>query len=267
MATDAPYPELKKTHTMARRGPAVARLQAAAVGPGVGGDPGRRLVLDARRRDRARRVRRDRAARSHHDRSARRGARRVARAPAAPVRRDGVVRVPRPGRRGVRAHRDRRALPVHQRSRLHGRAGARGTRTDRQLGAAGRHHPQRCRRLADRGRPGRVLRTARAGDVPDAAARRRTAGAAARVAAPRRAARARPRCGPGAVGDRRARVVARLDRRRQRPARGDRPRGADGARARPRRPGRVPAGRFPRDRSRARFVRRRRARPRVPHRG
>jgi hypothetical protein len=47
-----------------------------------------------------------------------------------------------------------------------------------------RHHPQRAGRLADRGRPGRVLRTARAGDVPDAAARRRTARAAARVAAP-----------------------------------------------------------------------------------
>ena len=35
---DAPYPELKKSHTMARVGPAVHGLQAARGCAGVGGD-------------------------------------------------------------------------------------------------------------------------------------------------------------------------------------------------------------------------------------
>ena len=58
MSADSPYPEMKKGHTMARTGPAVARLQAAAERTGVGDHPGRRFVLDAGRRDRPRRVRR-----------------------------------------------------------------------------------------------------------------------------------------------------------------------------------------------------------------
>ena len=64
--------------------------------------------------NRSRRVRRRRGARSHHDRAVGSAPRCLRAAPAARVRRARQLRVPRPDRRGVRADRDLRALPVHQ---------------------------------------------------------------------------------------------------------------------------------------------------------
>ena len=82
-------------------------------------------------------------ARSDHDRAVGGAPRRIGAAPAARVRCAGQLRVPRPGRRGVRADRDGRALPVHRRSGFDGRVGAGRPRTVAQLGVAGRHGANR----------------------------------------------------------------------------------------------------------------------------
>ena len=156
---------------------------------------------------RSRRVRRGRSARSDHDRAVGRAPRRIGAAPAARVRCARQLRVPRPGRRGVRADRDGRALPVHRRSGVDGRAGAGRARTVAQLGVARRHGANRRGGVADRGRPGCVLRTARHRDVRDPAARRESIGAAARLGAATGIACARPRRRTRAVGDRRARAI------------------------------------------------------------
>ena len=102
----------------------MARLQATAERAGVDDHPGGRFVLDAGRCHRSRRVRRHRAAGPTRIERAGSATRRVSSAPAACVRRAGQLRIPRPGRRAVRADRDGRALPVHRRTSLDGRARA-----------------------------------------------------------------------------------------------------------------------------------------------
>ena len=164
------------------------------------------------------------------------------------------------------AHRDRRALPVLGRGGVDGRPRPRGARPPRQLDRARRHDPPRPRRAPHRGRPGGVLRPARDGDVPDPAARRLLPRCDGRLVPASGPARPRRRGRAGAVGDRRAAAVGRVDRGRQRPPRRRRAGRRDHRRPRTDRPGRAARRRRPRGAHRAGDVRRRRARPRVPDR-
>ncbi len=68
-----------------------------------------------------------------------------------------TVRLPRSGRRELRADRDRRALPLHRRSGLDGCLGRCRPRPVRQLAAAGGDDSHRPGRRADRTRPRGVL--------------------------------------------------------------------------------------------------------------
>ena len=191
---DSPYPELKKTHTMAhtgRRGATTSRRRRRRCGRSSRASastgcwwPRSSSACSTPWRDAGRR--RPSPGRASSTCPA---------APRPPARRARDVRVPRPGRRRVRAERDRRALPVH------GRRGVDGRRWSRV--APGPHG--NWTRLADTIRHGRrrptpieddaggVLRAARHGHVPDPAARRVPARRDARLGPPPGAAGARPR--------------------------------------------------------------------------
>ena len=137
---DAPYPELKKRHTMPRTGRPYSRLQAARRGAGVGRDRGARSLPRAARGDRARRVRRAARRRAvDRRRCARRAARCVGAAPRVVARRCHRARAARQGPRRLRAQRHRQALPRQRRPGLHGRSDRGRPRPARQLDPARRH--------------------------------------------------------------------------------------------------------------------------------
>ena len=235
---------------MAHRGRPWRDYKPPPSGPGVGRDPGRRLVLDARGRDRARRLRRDRTPRPVAGRPARRR----------PVRLVGASATSAATRwcRSASSTRSTRSTssprpPSATCARTVPASMAALVRVAPGPLANWEHLADTIRTgvvdPADRRHPRGVLRAARAGDVPHPAARRHPSRVAPRVGPPPRPARARPRRRSRAVGDRDPRAVARQHRRRERPAGRDRPRRAHGRRTRPRRAGAVPRGRLPRHRA------------------
>ena len=171
---DSPYPELKKTHTMARDRVGRGGPQAAAAGAGVGDHPGLRQLLDAGGGARPRRVRRalQRTRAGSRPRlspsTSTRHRRHLAHLLDALV----AARLPRPGRRSSRA--DRR--PPSGTCARDGAASmaascAVAPGPHAQLGAARRHGAHgRAGRARSRTTP-RLLRPARHGHVPDPAPR------------------------------------------------------------------------------------------------
>ncbi len=162
---DAPYPQLKQTHTMAHTGrpwtdfkpPAAAPVWAAIdgfarysvlcaalqldifdtlgdLGPATADDLADRLSVSA-------------AASAHA------------------ARQRGRARPARPVRRRLRAQRHGPALPRQRRSGMHGRPRGRRPGTVGELVAAGRHGAPWATGTADRGRPGIVLHPPRRGHV------------------------------------------------------------------------------------------------------
>ncbi len=251
---DSPYPELKKTHTMAHTGrpwrdhkpPPPRRCGRSSRASAPTGCWWRRSSSACSTR--SARPGRPPADAPSPPSSAPSGA-----APRPPARRARRHRVPRPASAAVlRAHRDRRALPVPRRGGVDGRAGGRRARPARQLD---RRSPTRsaraCRRRRSRTTPPRSTRPLVTATFPTQLPRRHPPRRACiGSATPPGAAGARPRRRRGRRGRSPCcRQSDGLDGGRQRPARRDRA-GGRGRLAVPRRrrPRRAARRRLPRHR-------------------
>ena len=248
VSADSPYPELKKTHTMAHTGRPWRDYKPPPSAPVWAIIQGVRIVLGAGRRRSTWACSTASSARSDDVRTRWPSDLGVAPTPAHLLRHAGDVRLPRSGRRRVRADRDGRAVPVHRRRRVDGRAGARGARADSRTGDS---WPTPCAPVTWRSRS-RTIRPPSTGR----SSRRRSP----RSCGPRPDSGCgsgwarRPGCGCStSVPGRAPWAIAMLEQspghgRRQRPAGRDRRRRPHGHRARRGRSRRVPSRRLPRDR-------------------
>ena len=166
---DSPYPELKKTHTMAHVGRPFTDYKPPAGGAGVGRHRGVRPLPRPGLGARARRLRRSRRS------SARRPAARTRRtelgvlgaAPGDAARRRRRARAARSPSGPVRTQRHGSPLSRLDLAGVDGRPDPRVARSAGELGPAHRHGTTRSAGRADRERSGRVLRAAGRGHVHD----------------------------------------------------------------------------------------------------
>ena len=257
---DAPYPELKKTHTVAHVGRPFTDYKPPAAAP----------VPRAARRLGARRVRGSGRRPGRHrlnSRGAGRAARPSGTASGGAARLGGGPRPSRPGGGHIHTQRRGPALPARRRGRLDGRAHTRRSRPARELDPPGRHGALGPARHPDRRRPGRFLRPAGGGHVHHHVALRHPSRPPNALQRAGRAPHPRSRRGRGALVYRHAGGLPRGSSRGERSRRCDRCGQARGSRARRGRPLRVPARRLPHGPPRRRRLRHRRARPRLSHRG